>query len=172
MNVFHIIGRKNHGKTSLVLDLIEQFLKMGLKVGTIKHTCHDYELDTPGKDSCRMRLAGAAPTAIITPSLIGVYTRNDGTVYDKLLPQYESCDLVIIEGNKQRPGPKFEIWRKEKGSEPLAGSRHDITALISDDEIETDLPVWPRSRVDVICSNILACLREDKVQTVKNTNLH
>ena len=64
MNRIHIIGRKNHGKTQLVVELVEEFSLRGLRVGTIKHTHHDHELDTPGKDSHRHRSAGAAVVVI------------------------------------------------------------------------------------------------------------
>ena len=48
MNRIHIIGRKNHGKTTLIVELIEEFTRLGLSVGAIKHTSHSHELDVPG----------------------------------------------------------------------------------------------------------------------------
>jgi molybdopterin-guanine dinucleotide biosynthesis protein MobB len=56
----HIIGGKNHGKTMLVVELVQEFARRGIPVGTIKHTHHHHEVDVPGKDSHRHRLAGAA----------------------------------------------------------------------------------------------------------------
>ena len=59
MRRIHIIGRKNSGKTTLVVELVQQLSAMGKRVATIKHTHHRHELDVPGKDSYRHREAGA-----------------------------------------------------------------------------------------------------------------
>ena len=59
MHRLHIIGGKNHGKTTLIVELVQELTKRNLRVGTIKHTHHRHELDVPGKDSYRHRLAGA-----------------------------------------------------------------------------------------------------------------
>ena len=45
MKRLHIIGGKNHGKTTLVVELVEEFTRRGMTVGTIKHTHHQHELD-------------------------------------------------------------------------------------------------------------------------------
>ncbi|MEO2032331.1 MAG: molybdopterin-guanine dinucleotide biosynthesis protein B, partial [Planctomycetaceae bacterium] len=55
----HIVGRKNSGKTGLIVELVSFLTDLGYCVGTIKHTHHDHELDTPGKDSYRHCAAGA-----------------------------------------------------------------------------------------------------------------
>ena len=60
MKRVHILGRKNHGKTTLVVELVEYLTARGMHVGTIKHTHHAHELDTPGKDSHRHGEAGAS----------------------------------------------------------------------------------------------------------------
>ena len=54
----HVVGRRNHGKTTLLVELVEELCRRGLRVGTLKHSSHTHELDTPGKDSHRHRLAG------------------------------------------------------------------------------------------------------------------
>ena len=60
MKRVHVIGGKNHGKTTLIMDLIRELTARGLQVGTIKHTHHKHELDIPGKDSYRHRESGAS----------------------------------------------------------------------------------------------------------------
>ncbi|MCA9266810.1 MAG: molybdopterin-guanine dinucleotide biosynthesis protein B, partial [Planctomycetales bacterium] len=69
MKRLHLIGRKNHGKTRLIVDLVEELTSRGLRVGTIKHTHHRHELDTPGKDSYQHRTAGAAVVGILSRSM-------------------------------------------------------------------------------------------------------
>ncbi|MDC0936360.1 molybdopterin-guanine dinucleotide biosynthesis protein MobB, partial [Pirellulales bacterium] len=64
----HIVGRKNHGKTTLIVELIGELRGRGLRVAAIKHTSHAHDLDTPGKDSHRHGEAGAA--------VVGILSRN------------------------------------------------------------------------------------------------
>jgi|GEM_PF-195703 len=73
MHRIHIIGRKNSGKTTLVVDLVRHFRALGYRVGTIKHTHHQHELDTPGKDSYRHRQAGAMAVGIVAPTMNAVF---------------------------------------------------------------------------------------------------
>jgi len=73
MKRFHIVGRKNSGKTTLVADLVTQLATRGLRVATIKHTHHRHELDTPGKDSWQHRHAGAAVVGILSRGLTAVF---------------------------------------------------------------------------------------------------
>ena len=57
MNRIHIVGRKNHGKTTLIVEVLAEFHRRGIRVGAIKHSAHRRELDPPGKDSYRHREA-------------------------------------------------------------------------------------------------------------------
>ena len=59
MKVFGIAGFKNAGKTTLVVDLIREVRSRGLRVATVKHAHHEFDIDHPGKDSYQHREAGA-----------------------------------------------------------------------------------------------------------------
>ena len=89
----HIVGRKNHGKTTLVVDLIQAMRKAGCRVGSIKHTHHGHELDTPGKDSHRHRTAGADVVGICSPSLNALFwvPGNDGSGSQSKYVAVRSC---------------------------------------------------------------------------------
>lgn len=160
MNPVHVVGRKNHGKTTLIVDLVARLSEQGVRVGTIKHTSHAHELDTPGKDSHRHRVAGASPAAIVSEGLIALYLQRDLDTdsYDLLAPLFSDCDLVLAEGHLDAPGLKVEVWRREAGGSPLALDRDDVAAVITDDPIETDVPVWPRSDVTALARHVLALL--------------
>ncbi len=145
MKRIHIVGKKNHGKTRLIEELVQELTRMGLAVGTIKHSSHHHELDTPGKDSYRHRLAGAAPAAVVTPELIAVYwfrTRDD--FYGRLEPLFASCQIVLVEGHIDSSAKKIEVWRKAAGGYPLAATRSDIAAIVTDDPVDVAVPCWPR----------------------------
>lgn len=155
MNRIHIIGRKNHGKTTLVLELVQEFCRRGIRVGTIKHSRHVHELDTPGKDSYRHRAAGGCPAAVISGEAVGVFLSRDGRdEYERLEPLYADCQIVLVEGDVEAAGLKLEVWRAAQGSACLAHARADITAVISDDRPEVSVPVWPRNDVAGLADRI------------------
>jgi molybdopterin-guanine dinucleotide biosynthesis protein MobB len=147
MKWIHIVGRQNHGKTTLLVDLIGELTARGLRVGTLKHSSHVHELDAPGKDSFRHRAAGGNPAAIVTRDLIGVYLpRQPGAdFYDRLTPIFNDCDLVLVEGDLKGPGPKIEVFRAAVGGDCLASTRQDIQAVVTDDPLELNVPLLPRS---------------------------
>jgi len=142
----HIIGRQDHGKTELVLGLIDALGGRGLRVGVVKHTRHVHELDTPGKDSHRHRLAGATPVAVVSGEVTAVYLPDldPQHPYDRLAPLFADCDLVLVEGHVDGPGPFVEVWRAALGTPPMATERTGITAVVSDDAPDVSVPVWPR----------------------------
>jgi molybdopterin-guanine dinucleotide biosynthesis protein len=87
-----IVGRKNHGKTTLVLELIA-LLRAG-------------------------------------------------------------CDLILVEGHLDGPGPKVEVWRAAGGTAPLCRERDDIHAVISDDDPDVPVPVWPRGDLPALLRHL------------------
>ena len=64
MHVIGIVGWKNSGKTTLVVELVRLLTERGLKIGTIKHAHHSFDIDQPGKDSYRHREAGASDVIV------------------------------------------------------------------------------------------------------------
>ncbi len=160
MRRIHIIGRKNSGKTTLVVELVEHLTSAGYRIGTIKHTHHRHELDTPGKDSHRHREAGATSVGILSQGLVAVFQpiSTDGETVDRyavLAPSFATCDLVLVEGDSQTTATKVEVWRAATTFEPLANEDQTISAVITDDPIDTTLPVWPRASVPAIAESIL-----------------
>lgn len=164
MKRLHILGRKNHGKTTLLVELTEHFAAQGLRVGAIKHTHHAHELDTPGKDSHRHRLAGASVTAILSRSMNAVFwpprpdEEGDGDRYATFAPHFADCDLVLVEGDTQCEGMKIEVWRAAVGSEPMALNDPRIRAVITDDEVDAPAPLVPRQEIAVIAAKVLELL--------------
>ena len=157
MRRVHVVGRRNHGKTTLMVELVQEFCRRGIRVGTIKHSRHVHDLDTPGKDSHRHRQAGGQPAAVVTQDLIGVFLpRPAECVYERLEPLFADCEIVIVEGNIDASGVKIEVWRAAAGSDPLAAERTDIAAVVSDDRPTVRVPVWPRSDIRNLADRVLA----------------
>jgi molybdopterin-guanine dinucleotide biosynthesis protein MobB len=152
MKRLHVIGRKNHGKTKLVVELVQELSRQGLRIGTIKHTHHRHELDTPGKDSHRHRIAGAEVVGILSQAMSAVFLPADKMPtgqdrYAVLAPAFSGCDLVLVEGDTMASAPKIEVWRAEVGSQPLATEDRTILAVVTDSPL--DLNVEKLSRNDL-----------------------
>ncbi len=58
MRVIGLAGWSGAGKTTLLVRLIPVLRARGLRVATLKHAHHDFDVDQPGKDSFRHREAG------------------------------------------------------------------------------------------------------------------
>lgn len=164
----HIIGRKNSGKTSLVVELVQALTERGLRVGTVKHTHHQHQLDTPGKDSFRHGEAGAAVVGILTPGVDAVFCKTNGQDesvdrYCRLAGLFADCDLVLVEGDSQADAPKIEVWRAAIDELPLAGDDRSISAIVSDDAVQANCATWPRADVHALATKILEMLDESVV---------
>jgi molybdopterin-guanine dinucleotide biosynthesis protein MobB len=165
MKRLHIIGGKNHGKTTLVGELVRELSSRGLSVGTIKHTHHHHELDMPGKDSHRHRMAGASVVGILSPSMQAVFISTDRNEagdkdhYALLAPMFELCRMVLVEGDSHTSAPKIEVWRSDLDTPPLAATDLSIVAVVTDGEPPVEATVLPRSDVvrlaDWLCGRFL-----------------
>lgn len=151
MKRLHIVGGKNHGKTTLIVELVQELAGRGIAVGTIKHTHHQHELDVPGKDSHRHRVAGANVVGILTPTMTAVFRPVSGDLlafqdrYDDLDQMFASCQFVIVEGNSQTSAPKIEVWRAGLGTAPLAARDSSVLAVVTDDACSTTAPILRRT---------------------------
>ncbi len=163
MKRIHVVGGKNNGKTTLVVDLVKEFQSRGIQVGTIKHTHHHHELDTPGKDSHQHREAGAAAVGILSPAMNAVFWPNEGSAggderYDRFASMFSECRLVVVEGDTQTKAPKIEVWRAKCGPQPMGDQLSNVIGLVTDDEAETSYPVLARTDVAAIADFIVSQL--------------
>ena len=151
----HIIGRKNHGKTTLVVDLVRELRRREVRVATIKHTHHEHELDTPGKDSHKHRTAGAAAVGIVSRGMSAVFwedttEHDDDRQYARFESILSACDLILVEGDAHAQAPKIEVWRAACKTEPLANDDPTIRAVITNDPINVAAKVLARSDISLI----------------------
>jgi molybdopterin-guanine dinucleotide biosynthesis adapter protein len=145
MRVIGLAGWSGSGKTTLITKVIPVLVRRGLKVSTIKHAHHDFDVDKPGKDSWLHREAGASEVAVSSGrrwALIHELRGEPEPPLEELLAKLAPADLVIVEGFKRRAYPKLEVYRASEGK-PLIYPKDDcIVAIAADAQLHrAQLPV-------------------------------
>lgn len=159
----HFIGRKNAGKTTLVCELLQLLTSRGLRVASVKHTHHQHELDTPGKDSHRHRESGAAAVGILSPQITALFipadraSRTDADRYQAFESAFQDCQLILVEGDQHTAAPRIEVWREACGQPPIAADDSAVLALITDSQppASVNCSVLPRNPLDAVLNLIL-----------------
>ena len=162
MKVFGIAGYSGSGKTTLLEKLIPQFTARGLRVSVIKHAHHGFDIDRPGKDSYRHREAGASEVLLSCTDRGALMRERRGgsdVTLDELLARLAPCDLVLVEGFKQEPIPKLEVYRPENGKPPLFPERSDIVAVASNVALAVSLPRLALDDVAAIADFVMNTLQ-------------
>ena len=161
MNVFGITGWKNAGKTGLMERLVVEIIGRGYTVSTLKHAHHTFDVDHPGKDSHRHRIAGASQVLLASTERWALMNEHRGTQepsLPELLAKLDPVDLILIEGWKRDSHPKVEAWRAETGNPPIAPNDPTILAVASDIGLEIDRPVFDLDDTAVVADFILEYL--------------
>lgn len=161
MNVFGITGWKNAGKTGLMERLVVEIIGRGYTVSTLKHAHHTFDVDHPGKDSHRHRIAGASQVLLASTERWALMNEHRGTQepsLPELLAKLDPVDLILIEGWKRDSHPKVEAWRAETGNPLIAPNDQTILAVASDIGLEIDRPVFDLDDTAVVADFILEYL--------------
>ena len=161
MNVFGVTGWKNAGKTGLMERLVVEIIGRGYTVSTLKHAHHTFDVDHPGKDSHRHRIAGASQVLLASTERWALMNEHRGTQepsLPELLAKLDPVDLILIEGWKRDSHPKIEAWRAETGNPLIAPNNPTILAVASDIGLEIDRPVFDLDDTAVVADFILEYL--------------
>ena len=155
--IVSIVGNSGSGKTTLIEKLTPEIIKRGLRVGTIKHDVHGFDMDKPGKDSWRHKQAGASTTIISSPSKIAMVMDVDyDHKPDELLPLFPNVDIILTEGYKFENNPKLEIFRPEITKEPLCKDDEYLLALISDSQVNLDVPIFSTDDINGVAEFLIS----------------
>lgn len=155
-NILGICGYSGSGKTTLIKIIVKILSMKGYKIGTIKHTHHNFEIDKPGKDSYEHFHSGAMASMIISETKMGFIKRNEEMNPVLLAEKYfNDCQLVIIEGFKDYEDiPKIEVHRKETGKNPLYLELTNCIAIVTNERLNTEIPQFDINDVDAIAKFI------------------
>ena len=146
MRVIGLAGWSGAGKTTLVAKVIPRLVARGLRVSTIKHAHHAFDVDQPGKDSHTHRAAGATEVLVSSASRWALVHELRGAAelqLPELLQKLAPVDLVIVEGFKRETHPKLEVHRAAVGKSLLHLDDPHIVAVASDRPL-------PSARVPVV----------------------
>ena len=141
MKIWGIVGWKNSGKTGLMERLVTEFVARGLTVSTLKHAHHTFDVDQPGKDSHRHRIAGATEVLLSSRqrwALMHELRLEDEPSLEHLLGKLAPVDLVLVEGYKRDRHPKIEAHRAATGQPLIAGGDDTVRAIASDSGARVD----------------------------------
>jgi molybdopterin-guanine dinucleotide biosynthesis protein B len=162
--IFGVVGWKNSGKTTLMSRLIHELSQRGYEVSVIKHAHEKFEIDHPGRDSFKMREAGARQVMLSSPRRFAVMRELGDApemTFAELLPYAGPCDLILVEGYKREAYPKIEIRREGAASrEPLSATFPDVVAIASDrpEAEEGSLPTFSIDDIGRIVDFIIETL--------------
>ena len=158
MKVIGFAGWSGAGKTTLLTRLIPHLIAKGLRVSTLKHAHHEFDVDVRGKDSWRHREAGAAEVLVSSGKRWALMHELRGADEPKLpefLARMSPVDLVIVEGFKRERHPKIEVYRAANGKPPLFPDDSHVVGLATDTAFETRLPMAQLDDIPAIAAMAL-----------------
>lgn len=152
-----VVGKSNAGKTTFLEKLIRELKTRNIKVGTIKHDVHGFDIDKPGKDTWRHAQAGADSVIISSPAKVALIRKVEEEMsLDQAAALLGGVDIVLVEGYKRSDKPKIEINRSVHSLELLCNPE-ELLAVVSDAEWEIGVPVF-----DLEDASGVACLLQEK----------
>ena len=135
-----VIGRKNAGKTTLLVALAAELARRKFRVMTIKHGTHPADTDQRGKDSWRHWHEGQAERVLMEgpgQRVLWEKTQDESDPITLARRYLVGADIVLVEGFKSAPLPKIEVYRKAASPDPLFDATvhdpADWVAMVTDD---------------------------------------
>jgi molybdopterin-guanine dinucleotide biosynthesis protein B len=160
MRIIGLAGWSGSGKTTLITKLIPRLIARGLRVSTLKHAHHGFDLDQPGKDSFMHRAAGATEVIISSARRWAVlHELREEAEWNlpDLLAKLSPVDLILVEGFKRdRMVPKLEIHRAANGKPLLYPEDPSIVAIACDSALPApSVPVVDLNDIDAVADVLL-----------------
>ena len=141
--VLGFVAPSGTGKTRLLTRLIPELRHRAVRCAVIKHSHHDFEIDVPGKDSHRLRMAGARQVLLASPYRTFWVEEGSGSAEPRL--------------------PKIEIHRTALDTPLLCRKDPDVIALATDAESSSlagvQIPCLPLNSPAEIAEFVLTWLR-------------
>ncbi|MCP4872042.1 MAG: molybdopterin-guanine dinucleotide biosynthesis protein B [Proteobacteria bacterium] len=158
--IVSFVARSGTGKTTFLCKLIPALRARGVRMMVVKHDVHGFEVDKPGKDTWRLRQAGAQRVVIANAEQIAVMGRSDGEqpLLSLVARHGADVDLVLTEGYRRSGMPKVLIARSgapqpfNPGPEELA----EAIAVVTDVPVGLELPELPLNDAEPVADWLLS----------------
>ena len=157
-----ILAYSGTGKTTLLIKLISILSGSGIRIGMIKHAHHEFDIDQPGKDSYKLRKAGAKEMLIGSENrwahMVDAEKDEDFTLDDHIQQMdQDNLDLILVEGFKLEAISKIELTRPSLGNDLFFPKDENVIAVATDEplSVTTDLPILDINNADEIAAFIL-----------------
>lgn len=136
-----LVGYSNSGKTTVMASLIRILKQRGYRVAAVKHASHGYTMDSHGTDSWHYAESGADQIVVAGPESVTFHEMVQMIALQDILARIKSVDIILVEGFKNQPGPKIEIYRSAVSTDRIPASG-DLLAVVSDIPIDGNNPVF------------------------------
>ena len=145
--LFGISGFKNSGKTTLTAKLIAALSDQGLRISSVKHAHHEFDLDQPGTDTDQHRSAGAYEVVIASARRWAIMheigENEEEPTLNELAAQMAASDLVLVEGYKSEDHPKLLLVGNQEQLELLSNIKN-VVAIAAEPDLNIDTTGLPR----------------------------
>ncbi|MHB8073642.1 molybdopterin-guanine dinucleotide biosynthesis protein B [Desulfosporosinus fructosivorans] len=148
-----VAAKSGSGKTTLMVKVIRELRAEGLKIATIKHDAHSFDMDKPGKDTWRLAEAGANIVAISSPKKLAIIEKVEEKTLDEIIERISGVDLILTEGFKKGGKPSIEVFRSAVHRE-LLGEAVQRLAIASDIPWDIGVPCYHVDDVDGVVKEI------------------
>lgn len=152
--VIAVCGVKNSGKTTLLVRLVRELSRLGVKTAVIKHDGHDFTCDIPGTDSFRMKEAGAYATAVFSENRIFVHKAGTKETEEELIRLFPEADIIFLEGRKESTYPKIEVIRSTVSEKPVSNPSGRFLLVTDRPKEEFEEPAVGFEQLDAIIEKI------------------
>lgn len=156
--VITIAAHSGTGKTTLITNLIPFFTKKNIKVGVLKHSHHQIEIDQPGKDSYQISHAGAAQMLIASEQTFAMVSRPPSPIsFEQLLLQFDAslCDLIIVEGYKGSSYDNLVLLRDAAPRDNNTLITENTIAIATDKPVNTTIPTLNINQPEAIANFLI-----------------
>ena len=168
--IISVAGISNSGKTTLIVKLIKELKVRGFRVATIKHSHHDFELDTEGKDSWKHTQAGADVVVVTSQNTMGIIRKSCKEIsLTEIINTYlQDTDIVIIEGYKSEEIPKIEVFRTDVSNKLVCKDDKNLIAVVGNTDPKLEVPFFNINEdistiTDFLISNLLKCSDKSRI---------
>jgi molybdopterin-guanine dinucleotide biosynthesis protein B len=165
MKVVCIVGESGSGKTTFIEHMVVNLKRRGLRASCVKRTHHDIEIDHAGKDSWRMKQAGAFEVVLVSQNSMSLQRTFENefsmTIHQVLAQMYEGVDWVIVEGFKDSDILKIEVVDAVNDMPHLLCHADDFVVAVVCSErdiknLSTALPLFDRDQPELMTDWLLA----------------